>query len=327
MTGQHLSYRDRIRGILVGGAVGDALGAPVEFSSLATIRQQYGSKGITEFAAAYGGPGHWTDDTQMTLFTVEGLIDAQRTGGDPTEAIWSAYRRWHRTQMADGPFGEGLSAMPQMHTRRAPGFTCLSACSAMEPGTVDRAINDSKGCGGVMRVAPIGAVAEDPFGLATAAAAMTHGHPSGWLASGALAVIISQVMAGASRRAAVETGLAAGAQHPRSGEVQRHLERALELAETASPAAETVERLGGGWVAEEALAIAVYCFLVADDFDQAVILGANHSGDSDSTASIAGQLYGAFAGGSVIPARWTQDLEMADVIARMADRLAAAYPA
>lgn len=311
---------------MAGGAVGDALGAPVEFLSLADIRYKFGSRGIRDYASAYGGPGRWTDDTQMSLFTVEGLIEAAETGADPTETVWAAYQRWHRTQITDRPFGKGLTAIGAMNTRRAPGSTCLSACSGSRPGTVDGPINDSKGCGGVMRVAPIGAVADDPFGLANTAAAMTHGHPSGWLASGALAVMISRLMEGASRREAADAGLESVADHPRGGQVRAFLRRALELAETTSPSPETVERLGGGWVAEEALAIATYCFLAAADFDEAIILGANHSGDSDSTASIAGQLYGAWAGESAIGASWLDGLEMADVIFDMADRLTDAYP-
>lgn len=314
----------RVRGLLLGGAVGDALGAPVEFSSLAGIVSAHGPNGITSYAPSYGGRrGTWTDDTQMTLFTAEALVGAAATGTDVEAAIWAAYKRWHHTQVGDGPMGGGLAAIPGMHSRRAPGSTCIAASSAPAPGTVDQRINDSKGCGGVMRVAPIGAIAVDPFGLANAAAAMTHGHPSGWLSSGALAVMISALMDGAGRHEAVAAGLEAVRAHPESGEVVAALEAAIALAAEAGPSPSVVERLGGGWIAEEALAIAVYCFLVASDFSSAVILGANHSGDSDSTASIAGQLYGTWAGAEAIPAHWLDELEMAGVITELASDLAA----
>lgn len=227
--------------------------------------------------------------------------------------------------MPTGADGEGLLAIAAMQSRRAPGSTCLSGCSATAPGTMEDPINHSKGCGGVMRVAPIGTVVGDPFDLANAAAAMTHGHSSGWLASGALAVMIARLMAGASKQEAVEAGLVAVRDHPRAGEVIEALEKAIRRAEWERPSPTVVERLGAGWVAEEALAIAVYCFLVADDFDQAIILGANHTGDSDSTASIAGQLYGAHVGESGIPDRWFEHLEMREVISDLADRLADAY--
>jgi ADP-ribosylglycohydrolase len=324
------TYTSRVRGMLLGGDVGDALGAAVEFSSLAAIRRLYGPDGITDYAHAYGGRGRWTDDTQMTLFTAEGLLDARAAGARDSsgivEHIWAAYRRWYVTQTGNGPGRSGLAAIPSMHHRRAPGATCVSALSGLQPGTIDRAINDSKGCGGVMRVAPIG-VLDDAYVVASAAAALTHGHPAGWLAAGALAVMVRRLLSGSDRSTAVATGLAAVADDPRSSEVVEALESAVALAGSGAPrSAETVERLGEGWVAEEALAIAVYAFLVADDFDAAVRLGANHSGDSDSTASIAGQLYGAYAGDEAIAARWLEDLELRAEITELANALAGAYP-
>jgi ADP-ribosylglycohydrolase len=66
----------RIRGCLLGGAVGDALGAPVEFLSLQEIRDKFGPAGIHDYARAYGRRGAIADDTQMTLFTAEGLLRA-----------------------------------------------------------------------------------------------------------------------------------------------------------------------------------------------------------------------------------------------------------
>lgn len=313
----------------MGGAVGDALGAAVEFSSLAAIRRLYGPEGITDYAHAYGGRGRWTDDTQMTLFTAEGLLDASAAGdsSDIVGHIWAAYRRWYGTQTGHGPGGSGLAAIPSMHHRRAPGATCVAALSGSQPGTVDRSINNSKGCGGVMRVAPIG-VLDEAYAVANAAAALTHGHPSGWLAAGALAVMVHSLLHGADPSGAVAAGLAAVGDEPRSNEVVKALEAAVALAGSgAPPSAETVERLGEGWVAEEALAIAVYAFLVSDDFDTAVRLGANHSGDSDSTASIAGQLYGAYAGDEAIAERWLEDLELRAEITELANALAGAYPA
>ena len=193
----------RFRGCLLGGAVGDALGAPVEFETLSTILDRYGPDGITDYSPAFGRLGAITDDTQMTLFTAEGLLVARdRPGSDPVVEINRAYLRWLATQ-TDGSdpepgvdddgwlLGEGF-----LHSRRAPGNTCLSALQRGGMGTTGRPMNDSKGCGGVMRVAPIGLVAEDPFRLAADAAALTHGHPSGYLAAGALADLIGELAAG-----------------------------------------------------------------------------------------------------------------------------------
>ena len=217
-----LASRARARGCLLGGAVGDALGAPVEFLSIAEIRNRFGQSGIRDFAPAYGRVGAITDDTQMTLFTAEGLLRGWVRGAlkgicHPPSVIHHAYFRWHLTQGAapDALHEEigreigrdgWLFGIAALHARRAPGATCLAALRAATGlGQPPVAHNDSKGCGGVMRVAPVGLFAglvgndDAVFGLATDAAALTHGHPSGFLAAGFLAVAIAVCCALAAR--------------------------------------------------------------------------------------------------------------------------------
>jgi len=176
-------------------------------------------------------------------------------------------------------------------------------------------VNDSKGCGGVMRVAPIGLTAGDPFTLGCAAAALTHGHPSGYLAGGALALMVSQIVKGIRLTAAVTATSGRLRQCTGSDEVVR----ALEGPATAGAAA--IARLGQGWVAEEALGIAVYTALAGDGFRSAVLLAVNHDGDSDSTGAICGNLLGAALGEQAIDADLLHDLEGADVIRQIADDL------
>jgi ADP-ribosylglycohydrolase len=124
-----ITLRDRYRGCLLGGGVGDALGAGIEFLSLAEIRQRYGPAGVTGYVPAYGRAGTITDDTQMTLFTAEGLLrDRHQPPGsrDPAAALWRAYQRWLSTQYGE-PAEGWLSSQESLHHRRAPGTTCLSA--------------------------------------------------------------------------------------------------------------------------------------------------------------------------------------------------------
>lgn len=71
---------DRLTGCMLGGAVGDALAAPVEFMSLPNIRAQFGSAGVTDYAPGYGRIGAVTDDTQMPLWTADGLLHAECPG-------------------------------------------------------------------------------------------------------------------------------------------------------------------------------------------------------------------------------------------------------
>jgi ADP-ribosylglycohydrolase len=104
-------------------------------------------------------------------------------------------------------------------------------------------------------------------------------------------------------------------------ETWRALVAAYRLAERGKPSAEALEGLGGAWVGEEALAISVCCALTAADFGDGVLRAVNHSGDSDSTGAITGNLLGALWGEAAIPARWLEGLELRGEISRLADDL------
>ncbi|MEU4192222.1 ADP-ribosylglycohydrolase family protein [Kribbella sp. NPDC026611] len=338
------TWRSRVRGCLLGGAIGDALGGPVEFQDARTILAEH-PDGVRSFVS--GGPG-WpegtiTDDTQMTLFTVEGLIRASvrtdRGLGFTVGVVQHAYDRWLDTQLLSGPSGDRdgwLQAEQWLYVRRAPGNTCLSALTEARKGEQKipqfgaEAVNDSKGCGGVMRVAPFGllpqpATTEWVFDSAATAAGYTHGHPTGKLASGALAAIVHELCAGATLDAALDTTTALLTQHPGHEESSTTLAFARHLAATAQPGPVTVERLGGGWVAEEALAIAVYAALAypaPEQFLDALALAVTHSGDSDSTGAICGNLLGALHGETALPAELVFTVEGRPVILQLADDFA-----
>ena len=336
------TVQERFLGCLLGGAVGDALGAPVEFMTRTEILRRFGPKGITEYAPAYGGLGTITDDTQMTLFTAEGLIRGWVRGCFKGSTTYSgvtahAYLRWLQTQgehpTCDIDFGTDepgwLFQQRQLHSRRAPGNTCLVALRAMN-SLGESARNDSKGCGGVMRVAPVGLFAwrlrqhespQDAFRLGTKLAALTHGHPTGALAGGVLAVLIMALTDGASLPEALAAAKSLLRTEPGHDETLRAIEIAEELADSSLPHEEAIARLGQGWIAEEALAISIYCALVARDFKDGVILAVNHDGDSDSTGAIAGNLLGVMHGVKAIPAEWLGPLELRDVITELAEDL------
>ena len=328
------SLRQRVRGALLGGAIGDALGAPVEFDSLEMIRRTYGDEGITDFEPAYGRIGAITDDTQMTLFTAEGLLwtsDPPLTvaPANPVTSVYRAYVRWLRTQ-GRRPAGTdtddpdiGLCALPELHSVRGPGTTCITALSSGQMGTVSERANHSKGCGGVMRVAPVGLwCADDPFDLGCRTAAITHGHPSGFLAAGFLAELVAHLIADASLDEAAASARASLARWPESAECLSAVDRALEFATMRAATPETVAALGRGWVGEEALAIGLYCARTTEDFAFGVTLAVNHDGDSDSTGCIAGTILGARLGVDAIPQEWVERVELRDTITALADRLA-----
>ncbi|MEV4433412.1 ADP-ribosylglycohydrolase family protein [Streptomyces sp. NPDC049585] len=351
------TLRARIRGCLLGGAVGDALGNPVEFLSLDRIRSSFGPRGITgPVPAGNGVVAYVTDDTQMTLFTAEGLIRARAQaqskgisgiGGAETALVRNAYLRWLETQTHPAPprpkGGDDLvrsgwlRLQPWLYARRAPGNACLSGLRqeyVPDPyGPLDGShgpVNpDSKGCGTVMRSAPFGLIglpAPDAFRLAAHCAHITHGHPTGAYAAGAFAAIVRHLLDGESLEGAVLRALELLARHRGHEETSAALRRALDLAAEGEPAPEQAERLGGGWVAEEALAIAVYAALARpDSVTQALLLSVNHSGDSDSTGAVCGNLIGALYGDAALPAAWLSVTEGRAVIAEVADDLAYAF--
>jgi len=104
-------------------------------------------------------------------------------------------------------------------------------------------------------------------------------------------------------------------------ETEAALAKAVLLADQGKPPEDAIPELGEGWVAEEALAIAVYCALVATDFSQTIRMAVNHGGDSDSTGAIAGNLVGAQSGLSAIDDHWLETLELRDTLQLLADDL------
>ena len=324
----------RALGCILGGAVGDAFGYAIEFDRWDAICRQHGPRGLREPVLRHGKLVV-SDDTQMTLFTLEAMavtLPGQlpplfgETLARPLQAACRrAYLRWGTTQgiHAAGKDADNatLHLSPAMRQSRAPGNTCLSAVRAGATGTVMSPDNQSKGCGAVMRTAPIGLIEqispELAMALGDAAGALTHGHIDGWLPGGALSAMVRLIARGENLVPAACHALRLLAEHPHSqrGAVRnsgtvRLLGAALELLANTPTRAEIFRQLGEGWTGDEALAIGVYAAGAADSFENAVRLAANHDGDSDSTASIAGQLYGARHGILAVPHAWVRRLDV-----------------
>jgi ADP-ribosylglycohydrolase len=343
-------YAARVRGCLLGGAIGDALGAPVEFWSTDQIRAAVGPDGVRSYLPVDGGGpryGQVTDDTQMTLFTVEGLIRAgirrDRGIGFTVGPVHAAYDRWLDTQLLPGP-PEGptgwLGQQRWLYARRAPGTTCLDALASARAGATHirqyghPATNGSKGCGGVMRSAPFGLLPPRwwsrrlIFDHAAQAAGFTHGHPTGKLASGAFAAIVAGLVAGDDLAGAIDEALVILAEHDGHEETAQALLAARSAASATTgagrPDPDAVARLGEGWVAEEALAIGVYAALACPSPDQvldALALAVSHGGDSDSTGSVCGNLLGTWHGDTALPPALTFEVEGRGTILQLADDL------
>lgn len=350
---------DNYRGCLLGGAAGDALGYAIEFDREEAIAARYGSHGIRDYQLDERGLAPFSDDTQMTLYTANSLLcslaalSAQASGGAPAPApatlpspaalaayapaqMAQFYVEWMYTQVSPYPLAEPkawISSLPELFASRAPGVTCMNACEAMASGA--KAVNNSKGCGGIMRMAPVGLINTCPsFSgvelqcLGAQLAELTHCHELGWMPAGVFAHIVSLLSrdeASSVREAATQALNTLPEAFPNAhylGQLQELLRYTLRLADSDMPDLEAIHALGEGWVAEEALAIGLLCSLRhEDDFAGAITSAVNHGGDSDSTGAIAGNIVGAHLGLAGIPQRYLEHLELRDTISKIADDL------
>lgn len=344
-----ISFASRVHACLMGGALGDSFGYLVEFDDLAAIRRKFGVDGLFDLSQATG-PVHFSDDTQLTLYTVDGLADAlewaqQGVPADPTACLWLAYLRWLRSQgekpvldSAPLPPLRWIDGQQILQHQRHPGQACLASLKTGEMGTLLRPINvEAKGCGSVMRSAPFGLISHlEPSTIAQLsmnAAALTHGHPVAIQASAAFSWLIYQLaVAELALPEAVTSMLDYLRSLPAEPDLLARLETAINLSSLEMLDGDQLcDAIGEGWVAEEALAVAVYAVLSTANettgatptahFLAAMRTAANHRGDSDSTASIAGNILGAFYGQTCLPEGWLQLAEAPELIHEMAEAL------
>lgn len=299
--------QQKARAILLGLALGDALGYAVEFHSLASIKQRYGQGGIEEPP----DPALYSDDTQMTIALAEGLLDAglNATLDAQMEAVSARFIAWKNSP----------------DSNRAPGKTCIAGVGNLERGLPWReaGIADSKGCGSAMRVAPIGFLYRaDPDKLrrvAEASSLLTHRHPAAVAASIAAAYAVALAL----------DGIPTAEYLPRIAQfvdgISEEFEQALRRVGHVGAWGDeerALAHIGEGWVGEEAVAMALYCVLrYPNDYKACVRRAANINGDSDSVACIAGGIMGARLGMSALPIEWQQRLENYAGLVHLADRL------
>lgn len=360
--------KDSIRGCLMAGAAGDALGYTVEFWSKQQILSHYGKDGITQFELASNGKALVSDDTQMTLFTANALLTGitrwamRGIGADLGTYTSGAYLDWYYTQTGKlRPDQEPedyhytwLRDLPELAQQRAPGVTCMNACESMLNN--EKPNNSSKGCGGIMRVAPMGLVeaafeemAGHPLYADVALAeqgaviaGMTHRHPLGYYPAALLTILIAKLVPLTPEEAKrdieriIEHSLDVlneldKGEHEDAKKLLSDLTvKAMRLAHNSIISdADALWVLGEGWVAEEAWAVSLFCALRhIDSMHDAIIAAVNHNGDSDSTGSITGNIMGAIYGYEAIKnerlfcpegREFEQAIEISDIILALAD--------
>ena len=337
-------FQDKCRGALVGGAAGDALGYPVEFIySFEQIAAKYGEAGITRYDLSdpwieqKSGKALFSDDTQMALYTAEGLLEAEKNGRQIVPTICNAYLAWFGRQVGKDvriAYDSQLAKIDELNQNRAPGNTCLSALQAIYGGK--EPLNNSKGCGGVMRVAPIGIYGAahgwplDKTGrIAGEAAELTHKHPLSTYSSAALAIIVQLCLNAENVDAEEFKSIVAKAMetvrslYGESAEFEEIISKALSFEHSLLPDWQVIEReLGEGWVADEALAIAIFSVLRhVDEFRDCIVCAVNHGGDSDSTGALAGNIIGAIVGWNEFPIRFLLHIQLGKLLESMANAL------
>ena len=319
---------------LLGGAIGDALGNPIEFDSISNIIRKYGKNGIQDLLVNLKGIAEVTDDTQMTMYTADGIIKSLLKTFDKNKlpdlkTIFESYKLWLNTQNYNTNIQKGkgwISELQDLYATRAPGLTCMSAIRGNVPGTIEKPINNSAGCGGVMRVAPAGLVyyekPEMAFKVGADCAALTHSNPRGYLSAGFLSGLVANIINGKTIEEAVDATLPILKKYEGNEPVTKLIIKAKELAKTKMEPLAAIEQLGEGWVGDEAVAISTYCALKEpNNFEKAVQMAVNHSGDSDSTGAILGNILGAHLGIDKIPEKWINRIELSKELKLLANDL------
>jgi ADP-ribosylglycohydrolase len=327
------------RAVIYGLACGDALGWPTEFMGMDSIFQRYGKDGLTDLLLT---KGEFTDDTQMTVALALGLLDAaEHAKADPNGVRglmaspgWVMPRIAHR-------FME-WSVSPE--NDRAPGSSCMAGCRNLRSGLPwERSGVPTKGCGAVMRVAPIGLVYKDEETIkkiATASSTCTHDSEPARMSAYLGAFAIRLALGGLSADEIALTMTDRVQDMPPEAEnlaklvlMVPNLVQQTVVGEVMPWEAMDHGLLGQSWVADEALASALYCVCLAETrgegYVEAVRYGANTPGDSDSIACIAGGIAGALWGlgggldGRGVPNEWIAHIEKRVFLGNLAGSLAA----
>ena len=338
-----MKNREQFVGGMVGGATGDALGFLIEADSLDEIHAKYGPFGLRTVLKldANNRRGIISDDTQMALFTADGLLWADHDKLSPKIGLFHSYMRWYYTQterVARPEFKDWMGRQPhesfwqydimaekELYNRRSPSMTSMKALSLGRLCGQDIKVNNSKSCASVMRAAPVGMFyagdAERAFHVGCQSAGLTHGNPTGCYAAGAMAAMVSLILVGTPMAKVLPQVMKLLRKEKGSKEVVKVLHKGVEEAGKDHDPLKSLEKIGAGWVAEEALAAAVFCLLKTDSFKNAVIMACNHDGDSDSCGAVCGNLAGAVYGADAVPKNWSHNLECGSLLTKIADCL------
>ena len=354
MSAKKLYKKERFAGCLLGAAAGDALGSQVKTMTISQIKDCYGKKGVLKLVPEkHKKIARISDETQTMLFTVHGILWGDAAGiktgeADCADYVFLALQQWLYTQTGgtssvdlqwilddeETGFPCPLLSEPALAKKRNPTKQLVQTLASIKSensyGRVSRPINQNKLFDCLPRAVPCGLYYySDPFmafSVGCELAAITHSHPTAYLATGALAAIIAFICKGSTIERAVLDTMKILKDNDGFEDCFAALDKALSLLDSETSPLTDVAELGNGSTADSALAIGVYCACIHYDYLSAVQLAANQDGISDICAFIAGALKGVLHGYSEIPSSFIKKLQFADIIKDYAARLTKAAP-
>jgi ADP-ribosyl-[dinitrogen reductase] hydrolase len=300
------SRTDRARGVIVGLACGDALGAPVEFESRQSIAAKYPG-GLRDFTS--GGwmnvvPGELTDDSRMMIDLGETLV---RPGPIDLDHLGQRFVAW----MEENPKDIGNTTRIAIEALRDGVHWSEAGALALR----QRGPNGAASNGSAMRCAPVAVrFGNDPDQLRTVSidtARITHAERRCTWA----AVALNQAIAHALNGGAVSDMIEAAIGGIDQDEVVRAIKNAPERREA--------DLNGRGYVLN-AVEIAFWATVTQSTFEEAVVRAVMIGDDTDTNAAVTGALAGAVHGYASIPERWRATLHQHDRLIELADQLLAA---
>lgn len=304
MPNIELEIIKRYQGCLVGAAVGDALGAPAEFLTMAQIKKHFG-KVIEMVGGGYLNwkPGQTTDDTDMAMAILNSVVEKEVY--DPKD-IAKRFVAWMRSNPKD------IGGMTQTSLNYID-----SGISYQDSGKLTLERFKTAPNGSIMRTAPVGLIyrnsPEKMLQASDEISAMTHAHEQCLLACRMTSTLISDLAGGETKEKAL------------SGLMQKFSEepKAIQMLFDSVRGEFHRDVYNGGGYVFESFNIALNAFMNYENFEEVVVYAVNLGGDADSQATVAGAFAGAHLGIDAIPLRWKKALNpySADSIARKAEKL------
>ena len=313
-----MENKEVIKAIMIGHAVGDALGVPAEFSSREDMdkvpmddMEGYGTYALPE--------GSWSDDTSMSI----AALDSLKRGYVDFEDVMHRFESWL--------YGNEYTSVGYVFD---VGSTCNDAISNYHnnrgkilPTECGMKSENSNGNGSLMRIHPFvlfayskGMSMPELLSLVDSASSLTHAHPRARLACKIYAIVLTDLLYD-RRIESVESSLNYARDYFKCHDQIAYFERLLSPDFKNTPREEIQS---GGYVVHT-LEAAIWCLLNSSDYKECVLKATNLGRDTDTVAAVAGGLAAALYGYSSIPDPWVKTLRRRDYIERICEDCASGW--